>query len=177
MRALRSEYSGKLWIEVMLVAGLNDGDEALEALAALLTTMSPDGVQITLPTRPPCEQWVHAPDAERLMKAVAVLGEVAAVVPPAPDNAAIASADPAAAILDVITRHPMRETELGHLFASTDAATIHRILTELEVTGAARRIERHGYAYWTETATTFGDTDRTRPTPSQLRRHRNETSG
>ena len=63
LEAFRAEYSGRLWIEVMLISGLNDGDEALRDLAAALHRIGPDEVHINLPVRPPAEPWVEPPPA------------------------------------------------------------------------------------------------------------------
>jgi len=80
--ALRAEYAGPLWIEVMLIHGMNDSQQALTDLAAMLAHVQPDEVHITLPTRPPSETWVEPPDHEGLMRATAILGDIAHVVQP-----------------------------------------------------------------------------------------------
>ena len=61
----------------MLISGLNDTEEALRAIAAALRQIRPDAVHINLPIRPPTETWVQPPDAEGLMRAVAILGDTA----------------------------------------------------------------------------------------------------
>jgi wyosine [tRNA(Phe)-imidazoG37] synthetase (radical SAM superfamily) len=83
LTAFRMEYRGKLWVEVMLVRGLNDSAQALEDLARVLQGIKPDAVHINLPTRPPAETWVQQADGEALMRALAILGNVAEVVHPA----------------------------------------------------------------------------------------------
>ena len=55
----RHGYTGKLWIEVMLVRDLNDSEAALQDLAAVLSRIEPDEVHISLPLRPPAESWVE----------------------------------------------------------------------------------------------------------------------
>ena len=80
LEAFRAEYSGRLWIEVMLISGLNDGDEALRDLAAVLRRIGPDEVHINLPVRPPAEPWVEPPPAPRIARAAEILGGAARVV-------------------------------------------------------------------------------------------------
>jgi len=48
--AFRKEYQGLLWVEVMLVRGLNDSEEALREIVAALERIRPDEVHINLPT-------------------------------------------------------------------------------------------------------------------------------
>jgi wyosine [tRNA(Phe)-imidazoG37] synthetase (radical SAM superfamily) len=59
--AFRNEYQDKLWVEVMLVQGVNDGPEALGDIAEVLKRVLPDAVHINLPTRAPAETWVQPP--------------------------------------------------------------------------------------------------------------------
>jgi wyosine [tRNA(Phe)-imidazoG37] synthetase (radical SAM superfamily) len=81
--AFRQQYTGKLWIEVMLLRGLNDTKRVLRDIAAVLRKIGLDEVHINLPTRPPAETWVQPADEEGLMRATAILGDVAHVVHPA----------------------------------------------------------------------------------------------
>ena len=49
----RHQYSGRLWVEVMLIRGLNDTEQALRDIASILRRVEPDEIHISLPTRPP----------------------------------------------------------------------------------------------------------------------------
>src|SRR5690606_6540811 len=62
----------KLWIEVMLIGGLNDTEPALRQLKQVIDRIGPDQVHLTLPTRGPAENWVRLPDAESLIAAQAI---------------------------------------------------------------------------------------------------------
>jgi wyosine [tRNA(Phe)-imidazoG37] synthetase (radical SAM superfamily) len=63
----RREFKGKYWLEVFLVAGLNDSDEQIEKLAACIEKIQPDKVQLNTVTRPPAE-GVQAVSRERLQQ-------------------------------------------------------------------------------------------------------------
>ncbi len=77
LTAFRQVYHGKLWLEVMLVKGLNDTEDALCGIAVALQCIEPDQVHINLPIRPPAEPWVQPPDETGLMRATAILGDIA----------------------------------------------------------------------------------------------------
>jgi wyosine [tRNA(Phe)-imidazoG37] synthetase (radical SAM superfamily) len=115
MIQFRKEYQGKLWVEVMLVHGLNDTEEALAEISGILKRVEPDEVHILQPDRPPVEDWVRPADEDGLLRARTILGDVAHIVHPA-----IGSFDLSGeitledAVIDIITRHPMREDELIH---------------------------------------------------------------
>ncbi|MFC1526246.1 radical SAM protein [Candidatus Latescibacterota bacterium] len=72
----RQEYEGKLWVEVMLVHGMNDDEEHLRALRLLLDRVKPDQTYIATPCHPPAEDWVGLPGSEDLDRARDLLGDV-----------------------------------------------------------------------------------------------------
>jgi wyosine [tRNA(Phe)-imidazoG37] synthetase (radical SAM superfamily) len=61
----RKEYTGKYWLEVFLIAGLNDSDEQIGKIAGCIEKIGPDKVQLNTVTRPPAET-VEAVSLERL---------------------------------------------------------------------------------------------------------------
>ncbi len=146
----RQGYRGHYWLEVMLVRGMNDTEEALRALAAQIERIRPDKVHLTLPERPPAEPWVQPPDEEGLMRALAILGKVAEVVHPASGAFDLSGYDdPAQAVLAVLARHPMRESELTAALARWGGDAVQRTLAALQRSGQVRVLERYGQRFWT----------------------------
>jgi wyosine [tRNA(Phe)-imidazoG37] synthetase (radical SAM superfamily) len=147
--AFRGEYRGKLWVEVMLVRGLNDTEDALREIADVLKRVQPDEVHVNLPTRPPVETWVQPPDEEGLMRALAILGGVAKVVHPAEGSFDLSGSDNVVdAIVGIITRHPMREDELRRTLDKWKPGRADSTLEELAASGRAQVVERYGYRFW-----------------------------
>ena len=147
--AFREAYSGKLWMEVMLVQGLNDTSPALWDLARTLQRIRPDAVQIILPTRPPAETWVQPPHEESLMQAVAILGNVAEVVHPAEGSFDLGGYDNLVdAVVSIITRHPMRQEELERALTRWSPEQVNQILKDLAASGQAQVVERYGTRFW-----------------------------
>ena len=50
----RKQYSGQIWLEVMLVEGVNDTPQELEEIRQAVAQVNPDRVYIVTPIRPPC---------------------------------------------------------------------------------------------------------------------------
>ncbi len=149
LTAFRKEYSGRLWVEVMLIAGLNDTEEALKQIADLLGQIQPDEVHILLPTRPPAEPWVHPPDEEGLLRARAILGSAARVLNPAAGVFDLSgSASLVDAIIGIITRHPMKEGELLETLAQFSQGEVLNTLHELKESGRAQIVNRYGVRFW-----------------------------
>jgi wyosine [tRNA(Phe)-imidazoG37] synthetase (radical SAM superfamily) len=149
LTAFRRDYPGKLWVEVMLVGGLNDSPQALADIARVLEEVRPDAVHINLPTRPPAETWVQLPTDKSLMQAMAILGKIAEVVHPAAGSFDLSGYDnPVDAILTIITRHPMRQEELERALARWSPGQISQVLANLEASSRAQVVERYGVRFW-----------------------------
>jgi len=147
--ALRKEYPGKLWVEVMLVKGLNDTDAALIEIAALLKNILPDEVHILQPTRSPAETWVQPADEEGLLRARVIFGDIARVIHPASGSFDLGGAESLVeAVLGIITRHPMREDELIESLKGFSTEEVSATLTALEECGKAQVVERFGSRFW-----------------------------
>lgn len=147
--AFRQEYRGQLWLEVMLIKGMNDTDAALRELAAAIRRIAPDQVQITLPTRPPSEAGVAPPDAATLLRATSILSEGAQLVhPPQGEVDLSGAADLCAAIEGVIMRHPMRASDLARAVGRWPPEQVASALRTLEATGRARVVEYAGQSFW-----------------------------
>ncbi len=149
LKAFRKIYENQLWIEVMLVQGMNDGERELEEIATLLGQIKPDEVHIVKPDRPPVETWVTPPDDEALMRARAILGKVAKIIHPALGSFDFSSEENLVdAIVSIITRHPMRETELTEALSHWSTSDVHETLQALEKSGRAQVVKRYGVRFW-----------------------------
>jgi wyosine [tRNA(Phe)-imidazoG37] synthetase (radical SAM superfamily) len=147
--AFRQEYSGSLWVELMLVRGLNDTEESLSEIASILRRVHPDQVHINVPTRPPAEAWVQAPDEGGLLRARHILGDIARVISPTGGRFGIdQTEDLENTILGIITRHPMREMDLVTGLNSWSPQQIKTMLIKLENSHKAQRVQRFGEWFW-----------------------------
>lgn len=149
LAAFRKEYQGKLWVEVMLVRGLNDTEDALREIAEVLRQIKPDEVHILQPDRPPVETWVQPPDENGLLRARAILGELAKVIHPASGTFDLSGSESLLdAVVGIITRHPMLEHELISTLNNFSPGDVTAVLRDLEASGRAQVVERFGVRYW-----------------------------
>jgi len=156
--AFREEYQGSLWVEAMLVRGLNDTEAALRDLAAALDAIQPDEVHINLPTRPPVESWVQPPDKGALSLACEILGKIAHIVRPISGTFDL-SGDRTLidALIGIITRHPMREDQIIKSLESWMPDEIRETLIELSDSGQVKVVQRYGTRFWHAAASYFPD--------------------
>jgi wyosine [tRNA(Phe)-imidazoG37] synthetase (radical SAM superfamily) len=66
LEALRREFTGKYWLEVMLLAGYTAIPEAVQRLAQWIRRIQPDKVQLNTAVRPPAEHYAMAVPPGRL---------------------------------------------------------------------------------------------------------------
>lgn len=153
----RHGYCGRLWLEVMLVKDLNDGEAAMKDLAALLSRIEPDEVHISLPLRPPAEPWVEPADEAGLARAKSILGTIARILPPIPEIVNLPhSEDLVDAVIGVISRHPMEEEELARRLVHWKPADVCDVLGKLAASGRAQVVPRFGRRFWTASGARYG---------------------
>jgi wyosine [tRNA(Phe)-imidazoG37] synthetase (radical SAM superfamily) len=149
LMAFREDYRGRLWIEVMLMKGINDGDKELMEIAGVLQNIRPDQVHISLPSRPPAEATVQLPDPDRLEIAAAILGSRAQVIQPANGSFDLSRYQKVEdAVLAIISRHPMQENELRQTLESWTPGQVEAALHRLLASGDAQVVERFGERFW-----------------------------
>ena len=59
-KAFRTEFKGKLWIEVFLVKGMNSSQDSVRKIAGLARQINPDRIQLNTAVRPPAEDFAEA---------------------------------------------------------------------------------------------------------------------
>lgn len=161
LMVFREDYPGKLWVEVMLVRGLNDTDKALREIAGVMNRIQPDEVHINLPTRPPVETWVQPPDEEGLMRSMVILGNIARVVHPAKGSFDLSGYDNIVdAIIAIITRHPMSEDDLRGTLERWTPGQVNTALKQLSSSGRAQVLERYGIRFWSAASSHYPDSKR-----------------
>jgi len=158
LEAFRDEYQGMLWLEIMLLDGVNDSEEALLDLAAAVRRIRPDAVHLDVPSRPPAESWVRPAGEEGLMRASAILGELAVVVHPVEGTFDLRGYESVVdAIVGIITRHPMRGDQLERSLERWTPDQIREALVQLAADGRAQMIERFGVRFWSAAGSRYID--------------------
>ena len=173
----RQEYTGNLWVEVMLVAGVNDAPSAVEDIANILARVDPDEIHISTPTRPPTEPWVEIPSPDDLRRAASILGDVATVLDPVDvELGAKADGTLLEAVLSVVARHPLQEVEVLRALSRWAPERTLETLSALADSGKIKVIERYGKRFWCAAGTHFPD-QRDPSTQATRRPRHQEISG
>lgn len=108
----RHDYSGQLWLEVMLVKGVNDTEQELRSIAKAVDMVAPDRVYVVTPIRPPAESWVEPPAPETIIMAQELIGKAIPIVGRESGKFDLEEyGDARQAILEIGSRHPLRQDQ------------------------------------------------------------------
>ena len=171
--ALRQEYQGRLWVEVMLMDQINDSEADIEEISSTLEAVQPDEIHIILPTRPPVETWVRPSGEEGLLRARAILGKIAKVIQPIDESFDLSGYENIVeAIVGIITRHPMSQDELEATLESYFPGETKKALEKLETNGQAQAVERYGNYFWSASKAHYPDEVRSQRSKTRDQRKR-----
>ena len=78
----RKMYKGKIWLEVMLVKGINDDLQEIEKIKEAALRIKPDRIQLNLPVRPPQGKNIFPPSEKKLAQIKKIFGKKAEIICP-----------------------------------------------------------------------------------------------
>jgi wyosine [tRNA(Phe)-imidazoG37] synthetase (radical SAM superfamily) len=80
LKKFRLEFSGQIWLEILLVKGVNDAPSHLKKLKKAIDEIKPDRIHLNTVVRPPAEKAASPLIPKELEKIKAFFGEKAEVV-------------------------------------------------------------------------------------------------
>ncbi len=132
MRLFRTEYRGQLWLEILLVKGVNDSDDEIDALKALVNEIKPDKIQLNTVVRPPAVSDILPVSRSVLEKICRQFGPHCEVICAGKKNEAPSKTIPEAERVLALLRHrPMTLAELSSGLGAPSGA-MRRTLETLE---------------------------------------------
>lgn len=122
LESFRREFRGQIWLEVMLVKGINDSPADIEALKKDISRIKPDRVQLNTVIRPPAEKWARPLSRRELERIKSELGGRAEVVAdfqerPQPRAARLLEE----AVLSLVARRPATVRDIAAALGSKEA--------------------------------------------------------
>jgi len=136
----RNEYSGKIWLEVLIIPDYNDGKENLIKLKEAFLKINPDSIQLNTLDRPGIIDGLRAMSRQELQKIVDFWNlDNVEIIAAAPERKDIKSyrSDTESAILETIFRRPCTLDDLKKILG----LHINEINKYLDVLEADKKIE------------------------------------
>ena len=145
----RRHFTGQIWLEIMLVGGLNDQPEQLERLKSAMDLILPDRIHLNTVVRPPAVESARPIPPERMAAIAAYFGSDCEVIAECPGSEPRPSGEALAARLaEIVTRHPATLSELAvTLGASPDLVATG--IAELMAKGVIETQLHRGRLYYT----------------------------
>ena len=134
-------YTGRLVTETMLIEGVNDGEKHLGKVADFLTQLRPGIAYLSIPTRPPAEEWVQQPQEGTINRAYQIIsaGVKADSGHPVVEhligyegNAFAFTGNVKQDLLSITSVHPMREDAVAEFLARAraDWTAVHQLVAQ-----------------------------------------------
>jgi len=133
------QYDGKLVTETMLVGGLNDSEDQIKEAGEFIKQLSVDTAFLSVPTRPPAEQWVHPPPEGQLVLAYELFHSLLKNVEYLigyEGNAFAFTGHAEEDLLSITSVHPMREDAVVEFLkkAKSGWTLVKRLIAENKIT-------------------------------------------
>lgn len=148
LEKFRGEFKGQIWLEIMLVKGVNDSPEDIEALKRAIGRVKPDRVQLNTVVRPPAEKWAKPLGQRALERIQEELGGGAEVVVDfRKKQRASGTVDLRKEILAMVERRPVTIRDMAHSLGC-GVSDVRRQILPLLRWRRIRRVEHKGSAYY-----------------------------
>lgn len=123
-------YQGALWLEIMLIKGMNDDEHALKRFKERLSLIDYDKLYLNAPVRPPAERDVFPTDDETMKRFMTELKGISIdLLTRSGFQSSIE--DDYEAIMSIIRRHPMNQYELSSFLSERHCENKKDLLNRL----------------------------------------------
>ncbi len=142
LKAFTREFPGEIWLEVLLVKGVNDAPREMEALARLVREIDPARVQLNTVVRPPAHGGEPL-SLEELEAIAPLFGPRAEVVAYPTDRRSKEREDLREAIVETVARRPCSKEDIAKVLG-VSALEVTKYLDGLLQEGRVEAV-RHGH--------------------------------
>jgi len=144
----RKKYKGKIWLEIMLVKGINDSQIELRTLKEVIKRIEPDRIHLNTVVRPPSEKFASPLLHEELDKIRKFFGKNCEVIVEFKEERGRGySTNKEAVILNLIKRRPATLTDIANALGLPQDEVI-KYLGNLEKTKNIKSIVHSGQKYY-----------------------------
>ncbi|MBN1627463.1 MAG: radical SAM protein [Deltaproteobacteria bacterium] len=120
LKDLRRRFKGLIFLEVILLSGLNDTDTEIEGLREAIADISPDRIQLNTVVRPPSDPRAMPTDMARMEEIKDFLGSRAEVIgyPPSKKKSTGHDSD-IPSVIEMAKRRPVRLIDIAEALNKT----------------------------------------------------------
>jgi len=109
------EFDGRVWLEIMVIKGINDSLEEIEKIAQIIKQMNLEKIQLNTVVRPPAEEFARPLTAEDLKNIKTILGEKCEIIAEFKrPTQKVYKRNVEKMILNMIKRRPLTLVDISH---------------------------------------------------------------
>jgi wyosine [tRNA(Phe)-imidazoG37] synthetase (radical SAM superfamily) len=148
LREFSQEFKGSIWLEIMLVKGVNDSPSHIRKLKEAIAEIKPEKVQLNTVIRPPAEKNARPLSLKDLEKIKNILGENCEIIVEPYREAQISTPENLeGAILSLIQRRPVTLAEIS-ASSGKGKSEIIRSLDSLLAEGKIKSVTHKSLKYF-----------------------------
>ncbi|MFC2165912.1 radical SAM protein [Acidobacteriota bacterium] len=153
LKAFRRDFSGQMWLEIMLVKGINDSPMHIQKLKKIIEQISPNKIQLNTVIRPPAEETAKPLTPAELEKIRETLGERCEIIADfSKKEQPQQETNLESAILTTVQRRPVTLVDMA-AFLGKHPDEILKHLTQLMQKNQIKQVHHEGKIYFEPTET------------------------
>lgn len=125
--ALGKEHPGRLWIEVFLTPGVNDGDDEIRKIGEVIAAIRPEKIQLNTLDRPGTEKWVKPLDREGMARVADSIGLTELISSPENRYAPKAADNIPERLRAAIRRRPCTILDISHMLGISEEEVLKHL--------------------------------------------------
>ena len=120
LKDLRKQYNGLIFLEIILLAGINDTEHEVEGLRKTINEISPDRVQLNTVIRPPSDPRARPMEPAHMEKIRDFIGDKAEIIGYMPSKKKSIEHDSARlSVIEMAKRRPVRLIDIAEVLNKT----------------------------------------------------------
>ena len=148
LNALRQDYHGQLFLEVIFLAGINDTEKEIQGLKKVIEQINPDRIQLNTVVRPPADSSANGLDRKRLEEIKIFFGERTEIIAEVPLEGKKGKAETLVKdFFDMLKRRPLRPVDIANAL-SLSTVEVEDLVKGMLIKGYIRRQEHAGDVYY-----------------------------
>jgi len=148
LRKFRQEFKGSIWLEIMLVKGVNDSPFHIRKIKEAIAKIKPDKIQLNTVIRPPAEEYARPLSLKDLEKIKKILGKNCEIIVEFDREAQKSTPENLeGAIISLVQRRPATVADISNSLGKHKNEII-KYLNLLLVEGKIKSVSHKGLKYF-----------------------------
>jgi len=148
LTGLRRDYRGLMFLEIVLLAGINDTEKEIQGLKQVIDRINPDKIQLNTVVRPPADIKAISLDMGKLEHVKKFFGKKAEIIADIPMEGRKGQGSTLARdFLDMVKRRPLRSVDIANAL-SLPLGEVEDLVKGLLIKGYIRKQDHSGDLYY-----------------------------